>query len=253
MDIDVSLVPLSEILPLRELYRREMSCQIVHDSMHQRGVTSSWAIRVDGRIAGYGSLRGLGNEPKETVIEFFVLPVHRPAALRLFRRLIEVSGATRIATQTNDILLTMLFYDFAEKIERDRILFHDARTTSLICPEASFREAVASDAGKTFTHQVEPVGSWLLEVHGEIVATGGVMLHYNVPYGDVYMEVAEAHHRRGYGSFLVQELKRVAYETGHVPAARCDVSNAASRATLEKAGLLPCASMLTGVIRGSAS
>ena len=35
--IDVSPVPLEEILPLRELYRQEMNCQIVHDSLPGRG------------------------------------------------------------------------------------------------------------------------------------------------------------------------------------------------------------------------
>ena len=62
------------------------------------------------------------------------------------------------------------------------------------------------------------------------------------------MEVDEPHRRRGYGSYLIQELKRVAYEMGKVPAARCNVANAASRATLQKAGLLPCARLLTGVL-----
>ena len=83
-----------------------------------------------------------------------------------------------------------------------------------------------------------------------VVATGGFLTHYNPPYADIYMEVDEAHRRRGYGSYLIQELKRVCYETGRIPAARCDVSNAGSRSTLEKAGLLPCARLLTGVLTG---
>ena len=55
------------------------------------------------------------------------------------------------------------------------------------------------------------------------------------------MEVDERFWRRGYGSFLVQELKRTCYEMGRIPAARCNVTNTASRATLQKAGFLPCA------------
>jgi GNAT superfamily N-acetyltransferase len=60
------------------------------------------------------------------------------------------------------------------------------------------------------------------------------------------MEVAEPHRRRGFGSYLVQELKRVGYEMGKVPAARCNPTNLASRGTLQKAGLLPCARLLVG-------
>ena len=64
------------------------------------------------------------------------------------------------------------------------------------------------------------------------------------------MRVDAAHRRRGYGSYLIQELKRVCYETGHIPAARCDVSNTGSRSALQKAGLLPCARVLLGVLAG---
>ncbi len=92
------------------------------------------------------------------------------------------------------------------------------------------------------------MGEWIIEAGGEVAATGGILFHYNVPYGDIYMEVAEPFRRRGYGSYLVQELKRTCYEMGRVPAARCNVSNVASRATLQKAGFLPCARILSGVI-----
>ena len=64
------------------------------------------------------------------------------------------------------------------------------------------------------------------------------------------MEVDERYWRRGYGSLLVQELKRTCYEMGRIPAARCNVTNVASRATLQKAGFLPCGRILRGVIRG---
>ena len=79
-----------------------------------------------------------------------------------------------------------------------------------------------------------------------MVAWGGVLYHYNRPYGDVYMEVAEAHRRRGYGAYLVQELKRICYEGGSIPAARSNPTNIASHKTLQKAGFVPCALILVG-------
>jgi GNAT superfamily N-acetyltransferase len=63
------------------------------------------------------------------------------------------------------------------------------------------------------------------------------------------MATAEPLRRRGYGGYLIQELKRLAYEMGKVPAARCNVTNAASRATLQKAGMFPCARVLTGSLK----
>lgn len=65
------------------------------------------------------------------------------------------------------------------------------------------------------------------------------------------MEVVERSRRRGYGSYLIQELKRACYESGRVPAARCNVANAASRATLQRAGMLPCARLLSAVLKPS--
>jgi GNAT superfamily N-acetyltransferase len=65
---------------------------------------------------------------------------------------------------------------------------------------------------------------------------------------DIYMDVAESHRRHGFGSYIVQELKRAAYELGAIPAARCNPTNIASRKTLQKAGLVPYANILTGTI-----
>jgi GNAT superfamily N-acetyltransferase len=246
--IDIVHVPLEEVLPLRELYRREMNCQIVHDSLPARGFGDLFLIRAAGKVAGYGFVMGYRGEPKDLVREFYVLPTLRGSALPMFRRLIEVSGARRIEAQSNDVLLTLMLYDCAAEITSDRVVFQDALTTNLTVPGATFREVAEADTGRIFEHKVEPAGEWLIEHGGAIVATGGIATHYNPPYGDIYMEVGEPFRRRGYGSYLVQELKRVSYEMGRIPAARCAASNAASRATLQKAGLLPCARMLSGVL-----
>jgi GNAT superfamily N-acetyltransferase len=180
--------------------------------------------------------------------EFFVLPVYQGSALPFFRELIRASGARRVQAQTNDVLLTLMVYDCATEITSEIIVFHDALTTKLTVPGVVFRAATEAEQGRVFEHKVEPVGDWVIEHQGTIVATGGFLTHYNPPYGDLYMEVDERYRRRGFGSFLIQEVKRVCYEAGRVPAARCDVGNAASRATLQKAGLFPCARILSGVL-----
>jgi GNAT superfamily N-acetyltransferase len=248
MTITVSPVPLEEVLTLRELYRQEMNCQIIHDSLPGRGFGNLFLMRADARVAGYGFVMGYQGEPKDLIREFYVLPVLRGLAQPMFRQLIDVSGAQRIETQSNDVLLTLMLYDFATEITSDRVVFHDALTTNLAVAGAVIRPVIEADNERIFEHKVEGVGDWLIEHDGNIVATGGVALHYNPPYGDIFMEVDAPFRRRGYGSYLVQELKRVSYEMGRKPAARCNASNAASRATLQKAGLMPCARMLSGVL-----
>jgi GNAT superfamily N-acetyltransferase len=85
-----------------------------------------------------------------------------------------------------------------------------------------------------------------VELRGELIASGGFLLHYNKPFADLYMEVRADRRRCGYGSFLIQELKRECYLAGRVPAARCNKDNLASRATLRKAGLRECGLVLLG-------
>jgi predicted GNAT family acetyltransferase len=63
------------------------------------------------------------------------------------------------------------------------------------------------------------------------------------------METVESFRRRGFGSYLVQQLKQSAYELGSIPCARCSPANVASRKTLQKAGLVPFAHILNGSIR----
>jgi GNAT superfamily N-acetyltransferase len=89
---------------------------------------------------------------------------------------------------------------------------------------------------------------WVVEAEGKVAGAGDILFHYNRPYGDIYMKIAEPFRRRGLGSYLVQELKRVCYEGGNVPAARCNVKNAASRKTLQRAGFVPCGHILVGSV-----
>lgn len=250
---EVEAVPasLDDIREMREQYRGEMNCQIVHDSWHARGFTTPYLLRIGGEVAGYGCVGGAPREARDIAKEFFLLPAFRGDALPMFRELASVSGARRIAAQTNDLLLLLMLYDCAEDVTSEKILFADALTTNLPAPMPNlvFRPLADADRVTVFTHTREPVGEWGLDAAGEIVATGGLAFHYNPPYGDIYLEVAAAHHRRGLGSYLVQELKRVCRETGHVPAARCSEDNAASRRTLQRAGMLPCARILEGRLK----
>lgn len=234
------------VRPLREFHRREMDCQIVLDSWLGRGWADAYLLRVGGQVVGYGLVGGVGANPKDTVTEFYVLPPDRGAALPLFRQFVLASGAKSVEAQTNDLLLTLMLYDCGTCIESTVVLFRDGFRTSLPCAGGTFRASTAADRARIAAQQLDADASWLIEQGDDVVAAGGVLCHYNPPYGDIYMGVAQPFRRRGYGSYIVQELKRVAYESGKVPAARCNAANAASRASLQRAGLMPCARVLTG-------
>jgi GNAT superfamily N-acetyltransferase len=236
MDFSARPVQLGEISPWRDLYREEMHCQIVHDSMHSRtGWTQSYLLEVSGDRAGYGSiLIGGPWTGTRTVFEFYLAPSHRSRAFDLFTTLLTTSGATGMEVQTNDALLSVMLHTWARDIASEKIVLEDRLTT--------FRTL----DGVVFCHRTEPEEDWVLKVNGTVAATGGILYHYNRPYGDIYMEVSEPFRQRGFGSFLVQELKRVCYELGSIPCARCNTTNIASRKTLQKAGFVPCAHILVG-------
>src|SRR5262249_38284994 len=244
MNIEAGRGEGKEITRLGEVQRQAMGCQIMHDSFPRRGFSDPYLLRVEGRVAGYGLVAE--RHWPETVHEFYTLPDYRAAALPLFRQFLEVSRATRVLAQTNDRLLLLMLYDCGANITSETILFEDGFTTHLTCPAGQLRKVTEADKERLTAQQRDPGSEWMIECDGVPVATGGVTFHYNPPYGDLYMGVHEAHRRRGFGSYLVQELKRIAYEIGKTPAARCNVSNTASRSTLQKAGMLPCCRLLTG-------
>jgi GNAT superfamily N-acetyltransferase len=248
MDISVVTAPLDDIRLWRNMYRLEMKCQIVHDSIHSRpGWTQEYRLMLARTPVGYASVAVGGPwAGQPTIYEFYVLPMHRLRLFDLFRALLEKSRAVAIETQSNDALTTIMLHAFAPQVTSESILFNDKYETSLAPAGATFRRPTAAEAADVPGDQRPWRG--VVEVDGQVAATGGILFHYNRPYGDIYMDVEEGFRRRGLGSFLVQELKRVCYEGGYVPAARCGTTNVASQRTLQKAGFVPCGHILVGQV-----
>lgn len=246
----LSPVALEEILPLRDLYRRELDCQIVHDSAHYREACSqSYLIRSADAVLGYASLwTGTYWMKPGSLFEFYLLPTYRPRLFSLFEHILDELTPPCLYAQTNDPLLGTLIFDYAHDLHAEHILFSAGLTTAHTAPGTTFRPIRPEERELIFPHQVEPVGDWAVECHGHIIATGGIAHHYNPPYGDIFMEVHPAFRRRGIGRFLVQELKKVCTQSGNQPAARCKPTNIASRKTLESAGFTPCARLISGTI-----
>lgn len=251
MDISVVATTLDDIRLWRDMYRLEMSCQIIHDSIHFRlGWTQEYRLMLGDRPVGYGSVAIAGPwSGQPTVYEFYVEPTHRSHVFDLFRAFLSTSGAVAIEAQSNATMTTVMLHAFAPQVSSESILFQDQYVTSHAPAGAVFRQATASEA-----HDVpEEQRKWrgVVDVDGVVAATGGILFHYNRPFGDIFMDVEEGFRRRGLGSFLVQELKRLCYEGGHVPAARCRTTNIASQRTLQKAGFVPCGHVLVGRVQST--
>ena len=253
MPISTALASNDDILPLRVRYRAEANGQIVHDSIHSRtGWTTSYLLQVGGRVAGFGSIAIAGPwKDKPTVFEFYLLPEERGRAFELFEAFTAASGARFFEVQTSDSLLTVMLHNYGADLASEKIVFRDGLTTTLLAQGATMKRVTSPEESACCFDERAGKSEWHVELDAKPVGTGGLMFHYNHPYCDVYMEVDEAYRRRGLGAYLVQELKRIAYEMGGIPAARCDPSNVASSKTLQKAGFIPFAHILVGKIAGA--
>jgi GNAT superfamily N-acetyltransferase len=250
MKIDVQPTTLERIKAARDIYRHEMNCQIIHDSIHARpGWTQEYSLHVQDVAVGYGSIAVAGPwKDAPALYEFFVLPDHRTSVFDLFDALVEASGAKLVETQSNDRLLTVMLHSRGSNITCELILFQDEVTTHLSPAGVLFRATRSVDDLALSESGLDRGAQWAAIVGEKIAGVGCLLSHYNRPYHDIWMQVAEPCRNRGIGSFIVQELKRVCYGCGSVPAARCNISNHASRKSLQKAGFVPCGNLLKGVV-----
>jgi GNAT superfamily N-acetyltransferase len=237
-----------DVLPLRTRFREEMNCQIVHDSICRReGWTLTHLLELDGAKVGFGSVAIGGPwKDKPTVFEFWLLPEVRFRAFELFEAFAVASGARYFEVQTSDVVLNAMLHTYGRDVVSEKIVFRDGLTTRHGANGAVLRCLTPREEIRTAIERQQGGGEWVIEVGGTVAGKGGILFHYNRPYGDVYMEIEEPFRRRGLGAWLVQELKRECHELGAIPCARCGPANIASRRTLQRAGFVPCAHILIG-------
>jgi hypothetical protein len=241
---------LEDIQVLRALFLQETNFQVRYNACHERGWTDSYLLMIDDGKIGYSSIKGQEIAGRDTVFEFYVIPAFRKLSSLVFSELLAASAAKYVECQSNDLLLSSMLYEFCRNIGADTVLFDDRAVTEHTIPGAVVRPKRNDD--RIFKHETEPVGDYVMELRGEILGTGGFLTHYNLPFADLYMEVKRDGWGRGYGSFILQEVKKACYLAGRVPAARCNIENKASRAALIKAGMKVCGFMLMGQVKALA-
>jgi ribosomal protein S18 acetylase RimI-like enzyme len=219
----------SEIAVMRDHYRSEMSCQIVHDSIHRReGWTLEYVFEADDESIGYGSVAVAGPwKDKPTFFEFFVMPLHRLHAFRSFEIFLTIARPRFLEVQTNDPLSTVMALTYGREFATEKIVFQDNGPTGNLGNGALLRPLTSDADIRKAMSQRQGGGEWLLEVDGTVAGKGGICFITTSPTGYL-LEVNESFRRRGLGSYLVQELKRLAHEYGAIPCARCNPDNVAS-------------------------
>ena len=266
MHVEIELTTVDQVADLRFLYARELDDMIRYEREIRQGQTRIYTMRSGGALIGYGILHG-EREDRSTVVEFFLLPQYRRHTVPVFDRFTEATEATGVQARTNDTGLLLLVYERTRDIVPGNFYFRDAETTHHPVPGTSFRVITLDDLdilapimttleGWPFdVPDREGLARWiasgegrLLEDEGGIAAIGTILHGYNPPFANIGMAVMKRARRRGYGTYLVEELKRETYATGKIPRAGCAVWNEASRATLLRAGFLVNARVLRGTL-----
>ena len=238
----VRRVDASSIEPLRERIRARAEAQIVRDSILPRGLAEAWVVSIGESVAAYAAV-WVRHFPGR-VFEFEVADGIAPGRVgELFAALVRASGATEVEWQTN-LPEAARWDSFADESRIEHLLFEDGDDAPTALANARVRARTPSDdvGGGV------PEGEWVVELDALPVAAGGILTHYNPPYGDLFFEVVPGARRRGVASFLVGQLRTIARESGLAPAARCDPGNEASRRTLLRGGMRRSGALLSGRI-----
>jgi GNAT superfamily N-acetyltransferase len=160
-----------------------------------------------------------------------------------------------------------MLYDFCEQVSAADVFFRDQFRTHLRFPGRMLRPAAEADCAALYPILRGPDGApfemdseeelrgwirrgigWLLMDGETIAGVGAIFEDFNKPFVELGMLVPERFRKRGYGTYILQELKAECYRRGLIPTSRCDAGNLASRRTHLRAGFLPSGRLLDGLV-----
>lgn len=248
MEIKAIKSELEAVKAFRVLFLQESNFQFTYNKCHDYGWADTYLFFIDDTKVGYGAVWGMNRrEDRDAIFEFYIINPYRKFGNAIFQKFYVASGATFIECQSNDLLLTAMLYEHAQNINAEAILFKDNFQTNFSIPDTFLEKKIAEDEARSDNCE------YILKHNDEVVASGGLMLNYNMPYADIYYEVKENHRQKGFGTLIVQELKNEAYKMSRVPAARCNANNIISKSVLLKAGFIICGHRLNGEIKKTES
>lgn len=248
MRIKIEQTNYQNITQIRQLFLQQNNFQIRYDACHHRNWADEYLIFGNDSTIGYVSIKGKEDylKDRDALFEFFLLPEARRHTNLIFNHLVQEINFKFIECQSNDAHLAHLLFEFTKGIRTDTILFSDYLVTNYTLDNVLFRLRKELDPA---IDKKKDNGQYILEKAGKVVADGGFLTHYNPPFADLFMKVRSEERNNGFGTIIVQEIKRVCYQQGKVPGARCHIDNKASKATLLKAGFQVAGFMLIGEVK----
>lgn len=227
------------------------------------GFSDHYEITIAGLRAGYYSLNS-----DNQLVAFYLSADHAAHGEDAFSYVISEHRVPAALAGTNDGYWFCLCLDRAISTDIHSLLFQDnKKVPQAVLAKApySFEPASESDFDEVFKHYVAASGSmdtdsvetgyedikgyvqsvmdqhliFVLRDEGELIATSECRISKTQkPYADVGMIVAEAHRRKGVGSYILACTKEFCYEQNVSPICSCEASNIGSKKAILNAGFV---------------
>src|SRR6266487_713891 len=113
MELKVINTRLEEIQAFRILFLHENNFQFIYNKCHDFGWADTYLFTIDEIKIGYGSVWGKDRrEDRNAIFEFYIIKSYRKFSNLIFLKFHSVSGATFIESQSNDLLLSSMLYQY---------------------------------------------------------------------------------------------------------------------------------------------
>lgn len=213
------------------------------------GNSTCYEISYNKKIVGHFFV-----DSHKTLVEFYIFKDYYIYSQEIFKYIIESDMVENAAVSTRQSEFLSLCLDFQKSLYVSAYLFTDADNKKhelYHCENLSFRLAKKGDI-KVINNKCE---SRPQEYYEELIRNeqlfvlyeGDILLGigefrinrtHSGQYADIGMVVAEEHRRKGFGTYIIIQLKEHCYRKKLKPMASCDRYNVASKNTLLKAGFI---------------
>jgi predicted acetyltransferase len=212
------------------------------------GRSECYEVVYDNKVVGHFFVSS-----DKTLVQFHVSKEYYTYASEIFEYVIKSDIVENAAVSTKEPEFLALCLDYQKSVVTDAYLFTDNKKIKYELDSfrnLSFRLAKTVDI-ETIKNKCEVAFEGYYE---DLIENDQLFVLYdkdsflgigefrimksNGQFGDIGMIVAEEYHRRGVGTYIITKLKEHCYNNKLKPMACCDITNVASKKTLEKSGFI---------------
>ncbi len=207
-----------------------------------------YEIIYDEKIVGHFFVNS-----SKTLVQFHVSKEYYTYAAEIFEYLIKSDIVENAAVSTKETEFLSLCLDYQRSTKVHSYLFTDNKRIKYELDgfkTLSFRLAKTVDIDTIknkcdaafdgyYEDLIENDQIFVLYEEDSLLGIGEFRISKsNEQFGDIGMIVAEEYRRKGVGTYIITKLKEHCFNNKLMPMAGCDITNIASKKTLEKSGFI---------------